>query len=326
MESSLNHSRNDMTIKYSAPAKIILSGEHAVVYGKPALVSAINRRLIFTVANPVTTAPKTNASSEISHIVTTVKKYLRKQAIPLRDRKFSYSIASTIPIKQRLGSSAALSVAAAAAFLQWFTGKEFSKETVNNVAYQIEKYFHKNSSGVDTSVSSFGGLVFYRKEFEFLKNISSLTIKIPKKIEDHLFIVDSGSAAESTGEMVEAVGRLYNEKPGLIEQILNDIEKVTKRMVVALIKEDINFFKQCIVDNQIFLDMLGVVSKKANELLSSLSLFGVGKVTGGGGKKDGSGFMLFYAEKKKEFEVYCKKNKIDYFKFNPTYGGLKKEI
>ncbi len=315
-----------MTTTYSAPAKIILSGEHAVVYGKPALVSAINRRLSFSVSQFSQSAQKQSESAEISHIVRSVKDYLKKQRIPFRERKFIYSIQSTIPIKQRLGSSAALSVAAAAAFLEWFTGKEFSKEAVNNVAYQIEKYFHTNASGVDTSVSSFGGLVFYRKEFEFLKYISSLNIKIPKKIEEHLFIIDSGGAAESTSEMVGAVGKRYSLRPGLVEQILNDIEKVTKRMVVALIKEDINFFKQCIVDNQIYLDMLGVVSKKANTLLSSLGSYGVGKVTGGGGKKDGSGYMLFYAEKKQQFESYCKKNKANYFKFNPTYVGLKKEL
>lgn len=314
-----------MKMKYSAPAKIILSGEHAVVYGKPALVSALNLRLNFSLENSSRSAKKDPSLKEIIHITNTVKDYLKMQKISYLDKKFSYQINSDIPIRQRLGSSAALCVAAAAAFLKFYSGRDFETKIVNNVAYLAEKYFHKNASGVDTSVSSYGGLVFYRKEFEFLKNISSLSIKIPQKIEEKLFVVDSGSAAESTGEMVEKVGELYNQKPALVEQILNDIEKVTKRMVVSLVRQDANFFKQCVVDNQIYLDMLGVVSKKANLILNKLSKFGVGKVTGGGGAEEGSGFMLFFAERKKAFEDYCKKNNLIYFKFEPTYEGLKKE-
>ena len=308
-------------ISYSAPAKVILSGEHAVVYGKPALVSALDLRLKFGIWEN----KKNLKDKNILMIMQKVKDHLKKQKISFKEKNFDYKIDSNIPIKQRLGSSAAFCVAVVAALLEYYGGREFDKETINNIAYQCEKYFHINASGVDVTASCFGGLIFYRKEFEFLKNISALNIKIPKKIEEGLFLIDSGNPVEPTGEMVDLVGKAYNNKPEFIEEVLNDIEKTTKRLVVSIIKEDINFFIKSLVDNQVLLDMLGVVSKKAKNLLKDLEPYGYGKVTGGGGKKRGSGYMLFYTSKIKEFENYCSQKNITYFKFIQSYEGVKKE-
>lgn len=312
-------------ITYTAPAKVILSGEHAVVYGKPALVSALDLRLKFSLTSFVRSSKTGIHSKEIFFIAETVKDYLQKQKIKYVDRPYNFEIKSEIPIRRGLGSSAALCVTASAAFLQLYTGRKFEKEMINNVAYQAEKYFHKNASGVDVSASCFGGLIYYRKEFEFLKSISALNFKIPKEIEENFYLIDSGKPAESTGEMVEKVGKLYNQKPQFVEEVLNDIEKITKRMVVSIIKEDAEFFAKTIIDNQVLLDMLGVVSDKAKRLLKDLEKYGVGKVTGGGGKKSGSGYLLFYASKKNELEKYFKKNRIEFYKFHQDFSGLQYE-
>src|SRR3989344_6370112 len=234
------------TISFSAPAKVILSGEHAVVYGKPAIVSSIDLRLKFTVTNLDRSSQDGNSSKDILFISERVKEYLRKQKIKFEDKPFGFEIKSDIPIGRGLGSSAALCVAASAAFLEFYIGKKFSKEEINNVAYKAEKYFHKNASGVDVSASCFGGLIYYRKEFEFLKSISALNFKIPKKIEENFYLIDSGKPAESTGEMVEKVGKFYNQRPQFVEEVLNDIEKTTKRMVVSIIKADVVFFSKSI--------------------------------------------------------------------------------
>ncbi len=313
-------------ISYTAPAKVILSGEHAVVYGKPAIVSSINLRLKFAVTHHARPSSIGNKSKEVLHITDVVKNYLRKQKIKFVDKVFDFKIKSEIPIGRGLGSSAALCVAASAAFLEFYAGRQFEKEVINNVAYQAEKYFHINASGVDVTASCFGGIIFYRKEFEFLKNISALNFKIPKKIEDGLYLIDSGEPKETTGFMVHnVVGQKYNKSPRLVEEILNDIEKTTKRMVVSVIKEDLDFFTKSIIDNQVLLEMLGVVSKKAKNLLKDLEPFGFGKVTGGGGKKEGSGFLLFYTTKRRELKDYLKKKKINFYKFQQDYRGLQNE-
>ena len=153
-------------ISYSAPAKVILSGEHAVVYGKPALVSAIDRRLTVSVIE----SKNKDKDPRMAEIILIVKKYLHGKNIPIKEKDCHISIQSDIPIGRGLGSSGALSVAASASLMEFFSGTQFNPEEINNCAYQIEKLFHKNASGVDPTTSCFGGLIFYRKEFEFLKN------------------------------------------------------------------------------------------------------------------------------------------------------------
>lgn len=321
----MKHKTSKKITSYSAPAKVILAGEHAVVYGRPAIVSAIDLRLKFSITNSARSSKDGNTSEVVLMIAQKVKEHLKREKIKFNERSFGFKIASEIPIGRGLGSSAAFCVAVSAALLEFYSGRQFDKSVVNNIAYQCEKFFHKNPSGVDVSASCFGGLIYFRKEFEFLKNISALNFKIPKKIEENLYLIDSGKPFESTGEMVELVGESYNKKPDFIEEVFNDIEKTTKRMVVSIIKEDVDFFAKTIVDNQVLLEMLGVVSKKTKKLLKDLEKFGVGKVTGAGGRKEGSGFILFYSSKPKELEKYCERKKISYLKFKQSLKGLKNE-
>jgi len=303
-----------MKISYSAPAKVILSGEHAVVYGKPALVSVINLRLKFTVTISERSLQDSNVNKEIISISNKVKNFLAEQKINFVDKAFSYEITSEIPIGRGLGSSAALSVASVAAFLEFYTGKEFDKKIINDLAFQIEKYFHKNPSGVDNSASCFGGLILYQKKVD-LKN---LEYKIPKIIEEKLFLIDSGNPKETTGEMVDFVRATVDEKK------LSEIEITTNNLVSSIKKQDEILFRQCLVNNEKQLEKLGVVSEITKILLSNLSKFGVGKVTGAGGKNSGSGYILFFADNSKKLIEYLNIKKIPFNKFIPDDQGVKK--
>ncbi len=305
----------EITVK--APAKVILSGEHSVVYGKPAIVSAIDRHLTFSITKSAITKKHKKIAS-ISKIVT---QYLTNKKISFSTVQYDFLTDTDIPVGYGLGSSAALCVAAVAAFLFFYTGREFDKEIVNNLAFKAEKLFHANPSGVDNSTSTFGGLIFFRREFEFLKTISALSFKIPKNIEENLYLINSGKPDEKTKEMVNRIGENYNINPLKTERIFNDIEKTTKQITVSLVKEDASFFKQAIAKNQTLLTELGVVSNETQHLLKDLGQFGVGKITGAGGVKKGSGFILFFAEKKEALESYLKKEKIDYFKFKQSHNG-----
>ena len=310
-------------ISYFAPAKVIISGEHSVVYGKPALVCALDLELKFSVWESNITSKDKNALI-ISEIV---KKYLKENNIKFNSKPFSYKVKSNIPIGRGLGSSAAFSVAAVASFLEFFTNKNYEnkKEIINNLAYLAEKHFHKDPSGVDNSISCFGGLLYYRKEFEFLKNISELNFKFPKKIEAKLYLIDSGAPKEKTVDMVENVRKLYCKDIEKIEDLLNKAEKITKRILISILKQDIDFLKKNILENQIILEDLGVVSDKTKRLLKSLKSFGIGKITGAGGKKKDSGFILFLSENNKALEKYLAKNNICYYNFKQDFKGLRKE-
>jgi len=307
-------------IQYRTPAKIIFSGEHAVVYGKPALVSAIGKYLTFSVWE----GKKEIKDPHILFVVKTVQAYLKKKKIEMVKKNYDYLIESTIPIGRGLGSSAAFSVASAAAFLEFFSGKQFEKEEINNIAYQIEKQFHSRPSGADTSASCFGGLIYFRKEFEFLKTISNLHIKIPKIIEEDLYLIDSGKPSETTSEMVEIVGREYNRDPKRMDFLFSEIEKTTKRLVVSLVKEDKIFFQKTIIKNELLLEKIGVVSKQTKQLLIFLKNFGVGKMTGAGGRKGGSGYIMFYNVNKANIEEKCKELQLSCFKFISEEKGVLK--
>jgi len=279
-------------IAYSAPGKVILSGEHSVVYTKPAFVTAINLVLTFRVRKK-TKSEEVIKSKEIIYCETVIKKYLQKNNISWNDTPYYFEIDSQILEGRGMGSSAAFCVAVVAGLLHYFTGQAFEKQIINSLAYQCEKYFHGMPSGVDVSASCFGGLIFYRKEFEFLKNISALNFKIPKKIQDRLILIDTGKPIESTEDMLKIVGKRYNAYSKKMESTFAQIERMTKRMVVSTVKEDVKMFSDAIAKNQRLLVDLGIVSKKTSQLLEKLKPYGVGKVTGAGGAKMGSGMVLF---------------------------------
>jgi len=310
-------------ISYSAPGKVILSGEHTVVYGKPAIVCAIDKRLTLT----ITPAKKTHYLDTIVPIIESIViAFLKERNELIKQVSYIYEISSKIPIGRGLGSSAAYSAVFAAGLLELFTGREWSTTTINMCAYKIEQYFHKNCSGVDVSTSVIGGLIYYRKEFEFLKTISSLSIKIPKKMSDSLLLIDTGKPEESTAEMIQKVGTLFKTDIKKIEQLLVDIEKTTKKLVLSLMKEDTLLFKESIQKNEQYLEMMGVVSHSTSSFIKKMIPFGKGKVTGGGGYKSSSGYILFICDNREECEKELKNKNIPYSRFIPSYTGLKKEI
>lgn len=309
-------------IQYSVPGKVILSGEHAVVYGKPALVCAIDKRLSVT----FTPAKNTHYLDAIFPILEqSVMDFLKAKKTLFKETGYSYSVESSISVGRGLGSSAAYCASISAGLLELFTGRQWGKEDINICAYQMEKHFHKNSSGVDTSTSIMGGLLYYRKEFEFLKTISSLPIKISKHFIDSLLLIDTGKPSETTGEMVQNVGALFNKESEKTEQILSDIEKTTKRIIVSIMKEDALFFKENIRRNELLLEQIGVVSDRTKKLLLQLKKVGVGKVTGGGGKKDASGYVLFFCDDMKKCKKILDEKSISHMPFIPSYKGLIKE-
>jgi mevalonate kinase len=308
-------------ITYRAPAKVILSGEHAVVYGKPALISGLALYSEVSVEEYDTMSVPHTACT---HVDTIVKNYLKKKKQKYTERPFKVMFSMHIPLGRGLGSSASLSVALAAALYEFYTGAEPKKDVVNSIAYQAEKEFHGKPSGADNTACCYGGLIFFRKEFEFLKTISVLNFKLPDTFEQRLFLIDTGKPAEGTLEMVRTVGNLYKESPEHTDEILTKIEKVTKRMVVAIVKEDASFFRSSIEENQHLLEQLGVVSPTASTLLKQLKPYGVGKITGAGGTSAGSGFTLFYADNPEELEAQLKEKELSYYQLVQDYKGLQR--
>ena len=180
-----------------ASGKIILFGEHAVVYGQPALavpvnelfaeaeVSNIPRAGIWVNAPDIglheepfgRLAPEHPLATVINSVFSTLGIVIASEAkqsptqrggLPRRERTaprndvdgIKIKITSTIPIASGLGSGAAVSVAIIRA-LSAHLGQPLDDEQVNEIAYEVEKIHHGTPSGIDNTVVTYGKPVFF---------------------------------------------------------------------------------------------------------------------------------------------------------------------
>ena len=186
-----------MKVTVTAPGKVNIMGDHAIVHGKPSVLTAVNLRLTCTITDDKTggllTIQATESPEYIQHAVDRVKNHFQIDKLPVMNIKIS----SEIPIGYHLGSSAATAVATVGAAM-YFLKKIWNPQLINQLAYEVEKEKHGNPSGGDNTAVTFGGLLWYRKELEFLRSIWQLPFKIPGQL-NNFFLIDTGRSKESTG-------------------------------------------------------------------------------------------------------------------------------
>ena len=297
----------------SAPGKIYLMGEHAVVYGKPALLAAINLRLRVTVESLSLSSPRTRGSSEdllikseepsdyIRHAVEVIRQEYKLASLP----PMKITVASDIPAGYHLGSSAAVAVATVGA-LVYFLKKIWNPVLINQLAYEAEKKTHGNPSGGDNTTVTMGGFIWFRKELEFLKSIWQIPLKLPNSL-DHFFLINTCRPAETTGEMVHYVRAKSKEQRAKYINLFDENEEQTKKIAVALKTGDEHLLIDAIRHGEKTLEDMEVVSKKVTPLIRKIEKAGgAAKILGGGGKMDGVGFLLCYHHNSKDVALLCK--------------------
>ncbi|MFC1625120.1 mevalonate kinase [Patescibacteria group bacterium] len=301
-------------IKVSAPGKIILSGEHSVVYGYPALLGSTNLRLSLSIFKG-----ERQKSSKLADYA--FDKLLRLNNIN-NPESYSFRISSKIPVGSGMGSSAALAVSMAAS-INILSKKEWNLENINNLAYEIEKKQHGTPSGGDNTVVSFGGFVWYRKEAENLKVFSNIK---PKRNFPQFFIINSGQPKESTKEMVQMVRKKYEKNPQKVEKIFKNMESCSRGFLKFILKEQNIDIGQLLVENQRLLEELGIVSNDTMDLVSQLEKNGANvKVSGAGGKVGGSGILLVYHKDSSKLETFAKSKNLDIISVKLGQMGVKKD-
>jgi mevalonate kinase len=335
------------TIIVSAPSKLHLSGEHAVVYGKPAVLVATNKRLFVTISEIATSRlasglamtkksviaiPREIEGEAISSNISIVRKsdkyidyicQVFEKKYSLFINHYSLFINSDIPQGRGMGSSAALAVALIAA-LSKFYKKPWDLAQINELAYQAEKFVHQNSSGGDVSIVTHGGILWYRREFEFLKTFWSLPIKFPQNFNKFV-LIDTGRT-ESTGTMVAFVGRKLQIANNKLQIIFDNIEKTTKQIILAIKLGDEKLFMDCFKNNELFLEKIGVVSNQTQKLIREIEKSGgVAKISGAGGVKTGSGIVISYHHDPKILIQIAKKYQFPFFQVKLGEEGVKIE-
>lgn len=246
-----------------APGKLILTGEHAVVYGHRAVALAVN--LGTTVSLQKRLGPSGIDSSDIqdARLWPALSTILPEEGIGVH-------ITSTLPIGCGMGSSAALAVATVRAYAR-LKGEEADFNRCYTEAFKVERVFHGNPSGLDHSVSALGGVLVYRRS-PTGPHISPLA-----PVALHLVVVDTGPPAQSTAEMVENVRIQGNHK------VLSAIGKLSEEIIKGLNSPE--RLGPLLNQNHRLLCELGVSTPTLNKAVSTLRRAGAlgAKLAGAGG-------------------------------------------
>ncbi len=292
-----------MSVTVSVPGKVHLMGEHAVVYGKPALLAAVNLRLRVTVeegkdgVDVVSSEP----SDYIRHAVEVVRQEYKLTSLP----SMKITVTSDIPAGYHLGSSAAVAVGTVGA-VTYFLKKIWNPAAINQIAYEVEKKMHGNPSGGDNTTVTMGGFIWFRKELEFLKSIWQLPFKPPSSM-NHFFLINTGRPQETTGEMVAYVNAKCQMLNAKYNALFDKNEKQTKRITVAIKEGNEKELMEAITAGERTLEGMGVVSKKILPLIQAVEhIGGAAKILGGGGRTEGVGFLLCYHHYPEKITEFCK--------------------
>lgn len=293
---------NQSKVIVSAPGKIHLMGEHAVVYGKPAFISAINRRLVATVKEGKGVEIEAEDKKLVEKAVEIVCDRFK-----ITDPNIHIKITSAIPTGRHAGSSAAVSVATVGALLYFFK-KIWNPNVINELAYEVEKFQHGTPSGGDNTTATFGGFIWFRRELDFLKTVWQLPFQ-PAKNLSPFHIVDTGRPKENTGDMVTLVRKFLDEFKDSGRLLLDQNEQATKDVTIAIKKGDEKLLMDAIQRGEKTLEGLGVVSDKVLPLIQDIEKSGgAAKILGGGGKSGPVGLVLAYHSNKTTLTKIAKKH------------------
>jgi mevalonate kinase len=257
----------------SACGKVILLGEHAVVFGTPAIAAGIDRGATAVAERAESTSLELGGSvmaddeSEVGRAFRALLGNLG--AAPVRVRA-----ESSLPVGAGLGSSAALAVAIARAVLE--LESERSPERVVAAAMAWERVFHGNPSGIDTEAAARGGCFAFSKA----GGAEPIELRVPLT----LGIAIAGPSS-STRLMVESVARLAERRPEVFRKTLAGIDSLVKNARFALEAGDLAALGRFFDLNQMLLSGLLVSTEEietACRLAREAGALGA-KLTGAGG-------------------------------------------
>jgi len=269
----------------SGYGKVILFGEHFVVHGNHAVVSAIAHR---------TTAEAVEGSKPGVELVDNRPAAPGYKAKKAKDQEKSLGlilgamgIDATTPIEITLAGDlyAASGVGASAAFctaiarsLSAYFNMDLSDLDINRIAYQGEKGYHGKPSGVDNTASTYGGLLWFKKREG---DPEHERIPVPRPI--NIVMANSGPTADTTAA-VARVGSLREKQPEEYTRIARDAEELALGGRQALERYDLGAVGRLMDRNHELLGELGVSTGLLDQMAAAARRSGAlgAKLTGGG--------------------------------------------
>ena len=270
-------------IQASACGKVILCGEHAVVYGVPALaLPLLQLRAIAEIredGRPCSLlAPDLNldlvVSPEVSHpLVTTVLSALGHFDSPMPAAQIKVS--SQIPIGRGLGSGTAISAAIFRALANYF-GRSVERAEEQAFIHQIETLYHGRPSGID------GAVIGYERALRFVRGKRPEFLDLPTGWS--LLIADSGETTP-THVMVNGLRTRRDADPQLYDPLIATIGDLSRQAEVCLKCNAMVLLGQFLNRNHDLLCQLGLSTPRLDELVDIARAAGAlgAKLSGGGG-------------------------------------------
>lgn len=276
----------------SAPGKLMLFGDHAVVYGCPAIVTAVDQRIYVTVRKNGVDAFQLEAPDLGLRSYTKVIKDLGKKELPkavsfmeMLYKRFldRYPQSEGIVVTTRsdfsstfgFGSSSAVTVAFAKALTSLYE-ISVSNHELFELCYQAVLDVQGVGSGFDIASAIWGGTIYYVKPAK---------VVTPIDIDHCPLIVGYTGIKADTPTLVRMVETLKKEHPELVDDIFSQIHVIVDQAKFALESRDWALLGELMTQNQLLLQKLQVSSIKLDQLIEAANQAGAlgGKLSGAGG-------------------------------------------
>jgi len=305
-----------LIVRALVPTKVTLLGEHTVVYGEPAIVIALDKRLIIEMRrrndNVITIRSSGLTIPNIEYILTPdsypqvrvdsaiVSRFFSyiiqalsivEEELSVRRKGVDILVESSLPPGVGLGTSAAISVGTIAAY-SFLQGHVLEPREIARLGHRVELSVQGAASPMDTSATTFGGMLYIEPSRDIVE-------KLP--ITDIHIVVGYVPKKFTTAELVRQVRNLRNKYGELINPIIKVAGSIVKNARKALEKRSLEKLGELMNIFHGILEALGVVETEVARIVHVLRLAGAlgAKMSGAGG----GGAFVALARSKKDAET-----------------------
>jgi hydroxymethylglutaryl-CoA reductase len=277
----------DLTGLPAGHGKMILLGEHAVVYGSHAIAApvplAIRARVVDSDKKGIwLVVPRWGVEQRLRRDPKARRSFeepagLLLEELGLIDRSMRIEVYSEIPRAMGIGGSAAVAVAIIRALNEHFK-LGLVDEEVNALAFRCEQVAHGTPSGIDNTVATYGQLLLYRAGSP--PEITELHVENPVS-----FVIGMTGVESLTAKMVARVREAWSKNKVVYDRMFKGIDVLTQQAVDCLRRYDLERLGDLMNVCQGLLNGLQVSSPELEELIQISRESGAlgAKLTGGGG-------------------------------------------
>ncbi|MAG08388.1 mevalonate kinase [Candidatus Woesearchaeota archaeon] len=272
-------------VSLSACGKIILFGEHSVVYGKPAIAVPLKD---LRIEARVESCDELTIDDDTPDPDEERPKKFVKLILDELEAGSNIKIAfnTNMPVSSGFGASAAFCVASVKA-IAGFNNMDLPVERIKEISSKAEALFHGNASGLDTAV------VAHEKPIYFVKGKEPELLNIYHRFS---FAIVNTGIKSNTSEVVAELRERYEADKQRIGDVFDEVEEIVRKGRVALEKGDVSLLGELMDKNQDCLERLGVSCSEIDNVIRKLKGFGAlgAKLSGAG--KGGNVIALFPEE------------------------------